>query len=252
MYRLPLLICLVTFVICLFSKNILAQDLSSGLAISVPIEGETISGDLICSTGTSFTRCVSEYQSGIYGVVVDSSSLEISDSELTNPQLVTTSGIVTVRVTNANGEIKSGNFLTSSGEPGVAQLATKNGYVLGTALEDFNGETGVIQAVINIGLTSSISTSTSSNLIQFIREGLTVPVFEPLESFRYILAALMVLVAFTLGLLFFGRSSRAGIEAIGRNPLAKNVIQFNTVLNILLTIVIVAVGLGISYFILVF
>lgn len=255
--RLPKLIWLLfiaplhIFSLSFFTVLVSAQDLSSGLAISIPIEGETVAGDIICSSGTAFTKCSSDYQSSMYGVVVDSSSLEITDSELPDSKLVATSGIATVRVTGANGDIKKGNFLTTNPE-GLAQLATKNGYVLGTALEDFSGETGVIQAVINISLTSSITSSTSTNLIQFIRDGLTVPVFEPLESFRYLLAAIMVLVAFTLGLIYFGRSSRAGIEAIGRNPLAKNVIQFNTLLNILLTIVIVGVGLGVAYFILIF
>lgn len=148
--------------------------------------------------------------------------------------------------------LKKGNFITSSNTEGLVQLASKNGYVLGTALEDSDGQTGVIQAVINIHPASGMSKSTSSNLIQFIRDGLTVPIFEPLESFRYLLAGIMVIIAFTLGLLYFGRSSRAGIEAIGRNPLAKNTIQFTTVLNVLLTIVIVGVGLLVAYFILIF
>ena len=61
----------------------------------------------------------------------------------------------------------------------------------------------------------------------------------------------MVLIAFTLGMIYFGRSSRAGIEAIGRNPLAKRVIQFTVFMNIVLTIVIVIVGLAIAYLILI-
>ena len=134
----------------------------------------------------------------------------------------------------------------------MAQLASKNGYVLGTALEDFSEGSGAIQVVVDIHPATGTSKSTSSNLIQFIREGLAVPVFEPLESFRYLLAAIMVIIAFTLGLAYFGRSSRAGIEAIGRNPLARRVIQFTTLLNVLLTIVIVVVGLTVAYFILIF
>lgn len=236
----------------LLTFSIKAQDLSSGLAISVPVEGEVGAGDILCSSGESFVRCNSEYQSSMYGVVVDASSLEITDSELPNSRLVITEGIATVRVTASNGEIRSGNFITSSDSSGVAQLATKNGYVLGTALEDLTTDEGVIQAVINVNLTSSITRDGSSNLVQFIRDGLAVPVFEPLESFRYLLAAMMVIVAFGLGLAYFGKSSRAGIEAIGRNPLARNVIQFTTVMNVLLTIVIVSVGLAIAYFILIF
>jgi F0F1-type ATP synthase membrane subunit c/vacuolar-type H+-ATPase subunit K len=78
-----------------------------------------------------------------------------------------------------------------------------------------------------------------------------VPLLEPIESLRYLLAIAMVLIAFTLGMIYFGRSSRAGIEAIGRNPLAKKVIQLTVFMNIILTVVIVLVGLGIAYLILV-
>ena len=229
-----------------------AQELSSGLAIQIPIEGEVVAGDVICSSNSNYKKCVSEYQTSIYGVVVDKSSLEIKDTEILEGKLVITSGIASIRFTNSNGDIKRGNFITSSNTEGLAQLASKNGYVLGTALEDSDGQTGVIQAIINIHPASGMSKSTSSNLIQFIRDGLTVPIFEPLESFRYLLAGIMVIIAFTLGLLYFGKSSRAGIEAIGRNPLAKNTIQFTTVLNVLLTIVIVGVGLLVAYFILIF
>ena len=191
----------------------------------------------------------------MYGVIVDQSTLQITDTEIENGKLVITRGIAAVRVTSSNGDIKKGNFLTSSNTEGLAQLASKNGYVLGTALEDMtsgNDGTGIVQAVINIHPASGMNKSTSSNLIQFIRDGLTVPVFEPLESFRYLLAGIMVIIAFTLGLLYFGKSSRAGIEAIGRNPLAKSTIQFTTILNVLLTIVIVGVGLLVAYFILIF
>ncbi len=228
-----------------------AQELSSGLAIQVPIEGDAVSGDLLCSAGTMFSKCKTEYQTSMYGVVVDKSALEINDSELPNSKLVVTSGIAAVRVTNSNGEIKKGSLITSSNTEGLGQLASKNGYVLGTSLDDLSGDTGVVQVVINIHPAAGMGKSTGSNLVQFIREGLTVPIFEPLESFRYLLAGVMVVIAFTLGLLYFGRSSRAGIEAIGRNPLARKVIQFTTVLNVLLTIVIVGAGLVVAYFILI-
>jgi F0F1-type ATP synthase membrane subunit c/vacuolar-type H+-ATPase subunit K len=52
-------------------------------------------------------------------------------------------------------------------------------------------------------------------------------------------------------MIYFGKASRAGIEAVGRNPLAKRVIQLTVVMNIVLTIVIVLVGLAIAYLILI-
>ncbi len=242
---------LLLFILLLCAPVVKAQDLSSGLSVEIPVDGDVVAGDLLCSSGNSYAKCKSDYQTSIYGVVVDSAALEINDSEIENGRLVATSGIASVRVTGINGDIKKGNLIAASKSEGLAMLATKNGYVLGTSLDDFNGDTGVVQVVINIHPAAGMGKSSGSNLVQFIREGLTVPVFEPLESFRYLLAGLMVVIAFTLGLLYFGRTSKAGIEAIGRNPLAKSTIQFTTVLNVLLTIVIVAAGLGVAYLILI-
>ena len=81
-------------------------------------------------------------------------------------------------------------------------------------------EIGTIQVMINIH-PATTQAGARGNLIQFIRKGIAVPVFEPLESLRYILAVIIVFISFTLGLIYFGRASRSGIEAIGRNPLAR-------------------------------
>lgn len=236
-------------------KEVRAQLTSSGFAVSIPLEdADTTEGDIVCSYDEGFSRCDTEYDSSMYGVITESASVSVEDTELENSRLVLTSGVATVNVTNANGAIEEGNFITSSETPGVGQKATRNGYVLGTAMEDFEpdspDEVGQIQVTISIHPAAGL-TGPGSNLLQFIREGLAVPLFEPLESLRYLLAVLMVLISFTLGMVYFGRSSRAGIEAIGRNPLAKRVIQLTVFLNIVLTIVIVLVGLGIAYLILV-
>jgi hypothetical protein len=50
------------------------------------------------------------------------------------------SGRVPVKVSGENGEIKIGDYLTSSSLPGVAMKATQSGFVVGQALTGFNGE----------------------------------------------------------------------------------------------------------------
>lgn len=248
------IVCNLLFVIYYFPLA-KAQDLSGSLATEIPISDEVESGDIICSTKEAFTKCGSEYQTSIYGVVTDRSQLAITQEGLENAKLVTRFGIVTVKVSSSAGSIINGNLITTSKTPGVGQLAVRNGYVLGTALEDYTDtnpdNVGRIQVLVNIHPATSVSGGTSSNLLQFIREGLTVPIFEPLESFRYLLAAILIIISFSMGVIYFGRSSARGIEAIGRNPLAKKVIQLTIVLNIVLTLVIVSIGLGIAYLILI-
>ena len=236
-------------------STIFAQVNSSGFAISIPLsESDIQDGDIICSYEDGFTRCIGEYDPGMYGVVSKNASVILEDSELENTQPVLTSGVVSLRVNSSGGNIEEGDFVTSSENIGIGKKATRNGYVLGVAMEAFSSQSqtdvGSIQVTLNIHPASGL-TGPGSNLLQFIRKGLAVPIFEPLESLRYILAVLMVIISFALGMIYFGRSSRTGIEAIGRNPLAKKVIQLTVLLNIVLTIVIVLVGLGIAYLILI-
>src|SRR4030042_1793375 len=228
-----------------------AQVTSSGTAISTPIsDTEVQNGDIICTYPEGNVRCNLEYDISIFGVISDDPAVSIEDFGLDPSKLVLSSGLATVRVTTVNGNITEGDLITTSLKPGLGQKASRNGYVLGMAIENFTSNNpdsiGKIQVALNIHPASGLASS-GGNLLQFIRKGLTVPVFEPIESFRYILAALMVIISFTLGMIYFGRASRSGIEAVGRNPLAKRVIQLTIFMNIVLTIVIVAVGLAIAY-----
>lgn len=235
--------------------EIKAQPSSSGFAVSIPLtESEVDEGDIVCSYIEGFARCINPYDTSVYGVIVSNVSVSVEDTELENSRLALTTGIASIKVSSREGNIKEGDLITTSEVPGVGQKANRNGYVIGSAIEDYESgdenAIGRIQIAINIHPAAGL-TGPGSNLLQFIRQGLAVPLFEPLASLRYLLAVLMVLISFTLGMIYFGRSSRAGIEAVGRNPLARRVIQFTVLLNIVLTVAIVMVGLGIAYMILV-
>ena len=63
-------------------------------------------------------------------------------------------GHIITKVTNENGPIEAGDFLTSSEtREGFAMKATRSGYILGQALEDFTGEgigdTGVVTVFVS-------------------------------------------------------------------------------------------------------
>lgn len=235
-----------------FTATSFAQVSSSSVATSALVIGEASNLSVVCTYQDGNAVCKEEYDPSMYGVVNDNPAAAIIDPDLENGRLVITSGVTSVSVTNAGGDIEEGDLLTSSKTPGVAQKATRNGYVLGVALEEFSGsEVGTIQMMVNIHPTTILS-GQRGNILQFIRQGLAVPIFQPLESLRYLLAVVIIVISFTLGMVYFGRASRAGIEAIGRNPLASKVIQLTVIMNIVLTIVIVLVGLGIAYMILVF
>lgn len=65
---------------------------------------------------------------------------------------VALAGRVPVKVTIENGQIKPGDYLTSSAIPGVAMKATKAGPVIGQALSGFDGEgIGVVTVFVRSG-----------------------------------------------------------------------------------------------------
>lgn len=249
--RIPLLL-VVVLAFFLARQGALAQE-AAGVAVSLPVASSVADGSVICSGVEGFFACDQEYDPSMVGVVADTSAVSLEPATGDEDgRLVVSSGKVRVRVL---GEVGLGDFVTSSTSPGVAQKAIKNGYVLGVALEAFQptggGETeGSVVVAVNIHPEAGLS-GPRSDLMEALRSGVSAPIFEPLDSLRYFLAAAMIVVSFTLGLIYFGRVTRAGVEAIGRNPLARRSIQFSIFASILLTIVIVFVGFGISYLILV-
>jgi F0F1-type ATP synthase membrane subunit c/vacuolar-type H+-ATPase subunit K len=235
-------------------KALNAQVSSSGFAVSIPLKEDVEAGDIICLYDDGFRKCNSEYDTSMYGVIVDNVSVSVEDTELENSNLALTSGVAEVKVSGVGGDINDGDLITTTTNAGIGQKANESGFVLGSAIEAVTfgnpDQIQTIQVALNIHPSSTLG-GARTNLLRYIREGLTVPVFSPVESFRYLLAVLMVIVAFTLGMIYFGRSSRAGIEAIGRNPLARREIRLTVIFNIVLTIVIVLVGLAIAYLILI-
>jgi F0F1-type ATP synthase membrane subunit c/vacuolar-type H+-ATPase subunit K len=231
-----------------------AQDVPTGVALPVIVKEGTIDkGDLICSAEGGYILCNAISTPSMYGVITDNPSVSLSSGSETE-KLVMTSGFTQVKVNTSNGEIKAGDLITSSETPGVAIKANKNGYVLGNAMDSYNSgnpeEVGLIVVSINIHPTISLANS-RSNLLTAIRQGLSSPFLEPLASFRYFLAALIALISFALAFIYFGRIARAGVEALGRNPLAARLIQLTVILNVLLTVAILTFGLFVAYLILI-
>lgn len=254
-FKILLILTIYVFISYSYVKNTYAQVSSSGIAITVEVNSDKVNdGDIICKQGQVFTLCNEEYQTEIYGVVVENPSAAFEEEEAENNYLVISSGKTAVRVSTEYGNIKKGDLLTTSLRPGVAVLAQRNGYVLGSALEDYNSDNpdaiGSVMVVLNVHPAAGLS-GAKSNLMTALKEGMSAPIFEPLDSLRYLLAALILLLAFILGFAYFGRVSKTGIEAIGRNPLASKMIQLSIFMHVLITIVIIMVGFGMAYIILI-
>lgn len=84
-------------------------------------------------------RAKSPYQKDVLGIVATAPGLILGpDGEKTYP--IALVGRVPVKVTNQNGDIKSGDRVTASAIPGYGMKATNAGRVVGTALDDLSGD----------------------------------------------------------------------------------------------------------------
>jgi F0F1-type ATP synthase membrane subunit c/vacuolar-type H+-ATPase subunit K len=252
------IIALILITIMYFVKGyqVDAQISSSGVALSINVkQGQDVKdANIICSQEGGYGLCNKAYDTEIFGVITNNPSVALEYEDKTNVALVLTTGSAVVKVTAKNGVIKKGNLITTSDTPGVGQLANKNGFVLGTALEDFQpantNDTGEINVAINIHPAAGLA-GPRGELLTVLRQGMSATLFEPLDSLRYLLAAAILLLSFILGFAYFGRVSRTGVEAIGRNPLASRMIQTTIILHVLITIVIILIGFGMAYLILI-
>jgi F0F1-type ATP synthase membrane subunit c/vacuolar-type H+-ATPase subunit K len=227
-----------------------AQNSDLSVAVEVPFTGEIASGSMICSGDSAYEFCQDEYTPSMYGVHtnIPSAGMEYADQE---GILVVRDGIVKVRVSTSNGEIEVGDWVTASATPGVAQKATRNGFVLGSAQEAFSGDgEGLIPIALNIHPETRLANA-RTNLFEVMRQGSQTALLEPLNALRYFLAALLVVVCVILGLVFYGRLSRSSIEAIGRNPLAKRDIQVALFVQMVITGLVIAFGIFAAYVVLV-
>jgi len=242
---------IVLLLIIVFPGVANAQVTSSGIATKYLLSDTFPGGTVICIKQDSLTACEGAYDTGVFGVVTDQPAGAFTDQvEVENESFVINGGRAVIRVVTRGGNIQVGDLLTSSSVPGVAEKANRNGYVVAQALEDYSGDAeGTILATIDIHQTTSFA-DVRTNLLELLRQGVAFPILTPLAVLRYILATVVLVSAFVIGFVYFGRMARTGVEAVGRNPLAMRTIQFNVVLNIVIMFGVFCIGLALAYLIL--
>lgn len=232
-----------------------AQNTSAGTALSIPLNDNNIKdGNIIVSTAKGYGLTNLAYDSNMYGVYTEFPGVFLQNTNDPNSKPVLQSGKAYVLVSSINGKIKKNDFITTSTIPGVGQKATRNGMILGTALADYSNSdqkaTEKILVAVNPHFNASFA-DTKTNVLEVLRNASDPTTLTQLTSLRYVVAAGIVLVAFGIGFIYFGRVTASGVEALGRNPLASRTIQLSLVVNLILMIVIIIVGLGIGYMILI-
>ena len=230
---------------------VVASEVSSGVAQYAQIAGEVENGMVVCSTTSGVELCSREGDPNMLGVVslAPAVSFGVATPSANSVPLVN-SGASTVRVSGGNGAIREGEFLTSSSTPGIAVKAIKSGYVLGTAAESWTPESpeSVTELAVTLAIKPAVlSNKAGNNLVEMIRQGVEAAFLTPLSAFRYIVAGAILIISVGMGLTYFGKVARSGVEAVGRNPLASRAIQLSVLFNVILTVGIVVVGVAVAY-----
>lgn len=245
------LISLIFFGLFILSEIVLAQSLPLIASNFEVADLEAKPGDIISKSEGGLIRSTVPYDSNLFGIVVEN-PIMVFNKQTTSTLSILSQGEALVKVSNTNGEIKRRDFITSSNKAGVGQKATESGFVIGTALEKFNEEEGIIKVSIeiqyaNIGPIGIMSKSVFGSIFKELKAPENLP-----QTMRYLFALLLGGGSFLLGFFFFAKISRKGIEGVSRNPLAKESIRLTVLLNLIGIVVLTLAGLALATFVILY
>lgn len=260
----PLLIlCFLT----IFPIRIFAQGVQFNIARTITIEDkDAINGDIVSLSLKKETliRSTKSFDERMYGVLARDPVM-VYRTLTTLP--VAKQGEVLMNVTTLGGPIEVGDYVTSSPIAGKGQHAEGlAGYMVGVAMGNFDGKgatasadyqgkkypMGMVKVNVGIGPASPIITKATGGILGTLKQLATAIVFNISTSkqaeriIRYILAVLIAVIIIYVSYKTFGANITKGMEAIGRNPLAKGSIQAMITMNIILLVISVLAGVALS------
>ncbi len=241
-----------TIVFCLGSAGALAagfvegfdssQSLQPGLVVAID---KTSSKTVEAAPSSDTTR--------IYGVVIDPSDAPITVGDQGQKTFVATSGQYGVLVSSENGAIKSGDYLSLSATDGIAAKAdTRQDYVVGRALEDFDGKSKVLTTTSNGISIGKIAVSVNPAKNPLLSDDIAIP--KPLRrvgeavagksvtAIRLYAALVVFLITLVVAASLLWVGVRSGMVAIGRNPLSRHSIVKGLVQVLAIDVLIFIIG----------
>ena len=206
------------------------------------------------------------------GVVVAANDAAVTLSDNSNSQqvFVATFGLYDVLVSNQNGPIQTGDYVTISSIGGVGMKAdTNQSEVVGKAAGSFDGtdnvegtstltdSTGKHISVslgripVQIGIAHNpLQQAIQNNLPGFLRRASSSIANKPVSSARvYLGMGILAVSAILAGSMLYA-GIRTGLIAIGRNPLARKSITRNIVQVIITSLLIFIIGIFAVYLLL--
>ncbi len=246
-----------------------AQESESNFGIAYPVtiqilEGQQIDdGMLISHKNGQYQLSNEAYDRSIIGAVSLFPTIEFigtatpSATTVEGKTPIISSGTSSILVSGENGPIRIGDLIAASTTPGVGMKAIKSGFTLGIAQENYDGNTtqdrGLIKVRIGKDFTFAQDTPDSETISDRLRDVVSLSAIaaidDPKEVLKYVIAGTILITSVVIAFVSFSRTSQKGIEALGRNPLAKSSIMTGIFVNILISIIIISAGITGSYFV---
>jgi hypothetical protein len=282
MFKLPLRLigCLVILLICALGLRApvgaVSSNAASNIAQSYNAASQVLPGmivELKPKADNTVIPLTNNDITNMLGVVVpvNNSPIVLSPQTASAQQvLVAPSGRYNVLVSNQNGPIKSGDYLSISALAGIGMEASSTQeVVIGQATGSFNGTSGTIGTVkikdnqgqiitvsigaitVNVHLGSNPLFDKGNNSLPSILDKAAVSVAnKQVSSARIYLSAgvLLATIALVGSMLYAG--VRSGILSIGRNPLSKKSIIRGLLQTVIIGLIIFAGGAIVAYLIL--
>ena len=198
----------------------------------------------------------------VHGVVVGSSDSSFVLAEETQKIYVASGGKFDVLVSDQNGIINPGDFVSLSSVTGIGMKSDEyQEIVLGKAIDGFDGKASKLSEVsikdaqgnnltlavgriqVDIAIMRNPILKSTASLPSFLRDASEYVAGKPVNPIRvYISMAVLFSAASVAGALIYS-GVRSGMIAIGRNPLSKKSILRGIVQVIIVAITIFMIGI---------
>lgn len=192
--------------------------------------------------------------SRMYGVVIDPSQVPFTIQRQAESQVyVATTGTYQVFVTSQNGEISPGDFISMSPTDGIAAKAvSRQSYVLGKAVEKFDGKTNIITRSSDGSAIGRIAVTIIPGKNPLTKNDVAVPSAlktlgdgisgRDTAAIRIYTALAVFFMTSIVSAVVLWVGVRGGMIAIGRNPLSRGYIIRGLIQVIVISILIFIIG----------
>lgn len=259
------LVCIVSLSLFVYGSVKASSILSQGYSSTSPL---TV-GDIVSIDKTNPTIVLAanlNNDSNLFGVVISNANSQLALSTGNNQVQVVSSGINSVLVSNINGPITAGEYITASMINGVGMLASQSSEVIGIAQASFPNQTaqtkqltisnnhkqaveiGDIPVLVNIGYyTKQPPKSIIPSALQSIVNSIANKQVKPLPIIISLIIFIITLIAVVSIIYSLIRSS---VISVGRNPLAQSAVYRNVLQLSSIIVVIIGVAIFVIYLIL--